>query len=91
MTLLEQYNALPKNVQALISDYVTYNEHIEDCRETLLQISPGKECSVEALVDAFALWKHEQLVLEDQLKQFGISGNTAYSMGILSLQVNKNN
>lgn len=36
MTLLEQYNALPKNVQALISDYVTYNEHIEDCRETLL-------------------------------------------------------
>ena len=33
MTLLEQYNALPKNVQALISDYITYNENLEDCRE----------------------------------------------------------
>lgn len=91
MTLLEQYNALPKNVQALISDYVTYNEHIEDCRETLLQISPGKECSVEALVDAFALWKHEQLNLEEQLKKYGISGSTAYSMGLLNLQANKDN
>lgn len=89
MTLLEQYNALPKNVQALISDYITYNENIEDCRETLLQISPGKECSVDALIDAFAVWKHEQLVLEDRLKQFGISSDTAYNMGLLSLQANK--
>mgnify|MGYP001171217862 CR=1 FL=1 len=91
MTLLEQYNALPKNVQTLISDYVTYNEYIEDCRETLLQISPGKECSVTALVDAFALWKQEQLNLEEELEKHGISGDIAYSMGILSLQANKEN
>lgn len=84
MTLLERYNTLPKDVQALICDYITYNEHIEDCRETLLQISPGRECSVDALVDAFALWKHEQLVLEDKLKQFGISGDAAYNMGLLA-------
>ena len=54
-----------------------------------MQISPGKECSVDALIDAFAVWKHEQLVLEDRLKQFGISSDTAYNMGLLSLQANK--
>lgn len=91
MTLLEQYNALPREVQILISDYVSSNERVEDCMDTLIKISAGKECSVQALVDAHAVWKHEQLLLEEQLKKHGISSDTAYSMGLLSLQANKDN
>ena len=36
MTALERYNELPRDVQLLIDDYITWFENAEDCFETLV-------------------------------------------------------
>lgn len=91
MTELEQYNAMTKEVQILIDDCIANQDFAEDCLVTLLSICPERECSLRALVEAYADYKHEQLTLEAQLKKFGIDHETAYKLGMMKRIAEKDN
>lgn len=91
MTELEQYNAMPKEVQMLIDDCIANQNFAEDCLTTLLGICPERECSLRALVEAYADYKHEQLTLEAQLEKVGIDFETAYKLGMMKRIAEKDN
>ncbi len=85
MTALERYNELPKDVQFLIDDYVTWFDSAEDCLETLISIAPNKECSIRALLEAYGNYQHQHLTIKEKLESMGISDAAAYQMGVAQL------
>ena len=85
MTALEIYNELPKDVQILIDDYITWFENAEDCFETLVSIAPNKECSIRALLEAYGNYQHQHLTIKEKLESMGISDAAAYQMGVAQL------
>ena len=85
MTALERYNELPKDVQILIDDYVTWFDSAEDCLETLISIAPNKECSIRALLEAYGNYQHQHLTIKEKLESMGISDAAAYQMGVAQL------
>lgn len=82
MTALERYNELPKDVQFLIDDYMTWFDSAEDCLETLISIAPNKESSIRALLEAYGNCQHQYLTIKEKLEGIGISDSTAYQMGM---------
>lgn len=85
MTELEQYNAMSKDVQILIDDYIDNLNFADDCLMTLLSIYPEKECSMRALAEAYADYKHTQLSAKEQLERLGVDSETAYKIGMMKL------
>ena len=85
MTALERYNELPKDVQILIDDYITWFENAEDCFETLVSIAPNKECSIRALLEAYGNYQHQHLNIKEKLESMGISDAAASQMGVAQL------
>ena len=85
MTALERYNELPKDVQFLIDDYVTWFDSAEDCLETLISIAPNKECSIRALLEAYGNYQHQHLTIKEKLESMGISDAAAYQRGVAQL------
>lgn len=85
MIALERYNELPKDVQLLIDDYITWFENAEDCFETLVSIAPNKECSIRALLEAYGKYQHQQLTVKEKLEALVIIDSEAYQLGMASL------
>ena len=81
MTPIEKYDALPNEIQLLIEEYAMNFEFAEECFQSMLSLCPKKECSISALAEAYADWKHHHLIAKEKLQEKGIDNDTAYMLG----------
>lgn len=91
MDCVKEYEALPFELQFLVEQYTMELHYAGECFDTLLGIYPEKECSIRALAEAYASWKHGYLTAREQLVEKGLSDKEIeiFSMGYWMKRKNK--